>query len=191
MPSRALSVARRLTTPAELSATATALLSSTAMPILRSSPSARTGRVALRIGDCDPLARDQAGDIGEIRAVDRPGGVLGADENQAVAQRAADGGALDDLGAGGLLGRGAGERKNYVAARAAIDLGKGGVGRRDEDVDARAGARLPQRAGRFQRLLQGGLTVDHEIPRTCTSGSQECDGAQPYRDDTKQPTSRR
>jgi len=50
---------------------------------------------------------------------------------------------LDDFGARGLVRRGAGERKNQVTARAAIDLGIGEVRRRDEDVDARAGARLP------------------------------------------------
>jgi len=78
-----------------------------------------------------------------IRAVDRSSGALGADENQAVAQRAGDCGALDDFGARGLLGRGAGERKNHVAARPPIDLGIGELGWSDENVDARASARLP------------------------------------------------
>ena len=58
---------------------------------------AGTGRVAIRIGDREPLACNQAGDIGDIRAVDRPGGALGTDKSQAVAQRTGDGGALDDF----------------------------------------------------------------------------------------------
>src|SRR6266566_3461530 len=141
MPSHALSVARRLTTPAVLSATVTALLPSSAtMPIMRSSAAA-----------------------------------LGAYENQAVAQRAADGGGVDNLGACGLFRRGAGERKNHVAARAAIDLGIGEVGRSDEDVDARAGARLPQGADRFERRLQRGLTVEHEVSGASSGRRQERD----------------
>jgi hypothetical protein len=60
---------------------------------------------------------------------------------------------LNDFGARGLLGRGAGERKNHVAAHPAINLGVGQIRRRDEKVDARAGARFPERADQFERLL--------------------------------------
>ena len=99
MPSRALSAASMLTTPAELSATATALLPSpTAMPILRSSSDrAGAGCVALGIGDCERLARDQPADIGQRVAALGAGGRLGADEDQVVAQRAADRVGVDDL----------------------------------------------------------------------------------------------
>ena len=84
------------------------------------------------------LAGDQPRDIGQALACTATG--IRADEHQAVAQDTADRIGVDDLVARGIVGRGAGERKDYVAARAALDLLVGQIGWRHEDVDAHAAA---------------------------------------------------
>ena len=72
---------------------------------------------------------------------------------------------MDDLVARGIVRREAGERKDDVATRAALDLGIGQVGWRHEDVDPCATASMPQLAYRFQRRLERGLAIDHEVAR--------------------------
>src|SRR5262249_52542016 len=115
----------------------------------------------------------QSRNVGETCVAHGPAAGLGTNEDQAVAQRAADGVGVDEFGACSLLRCGAGERKNHVAARAANDLGIGEFGWSDEDVDASAGVRLPQGADGFERLLQGGLTIDYEVSRTGSGRRQE------------------
>ena len=162
-----------LTTPAELSATTTALLPSpTTIPILRSSQDrAGAGSVALGIGDRKRLAGDQSGDIGQRVAARRTSGRRGADEGQVVAQHPADRVGVDDLVARGFVGRGAGERKDHVATRAALDLriGTGPVGATKTltRVPLRACHSLPTD---FSDRLERGLAVDHEVARIAPLG---------------------